>query len=135
MSIPYYTKHLSTSPVVDYNGLSLLSPYSELSPVAFAQYGFVPGFLDNLAPVLIDTPGTNPRLVPPGPLTLFNPLNPFEEPITLTPSRNTLIDALLTSGIANVKVTKTFSNSLVNVQITGTTSDVDKVMAHLQTLR
>ena len=47
MSIPYYTKHLSTSPVVDYNGLSLLSPYSELSPVAFAQYGFVPGFLDN----------------------------------------------------------------------------------------
>ena len=127
MSLPSYTKHLSDYPVVGYDGLSLLSPHS---PIALAQYGFVPGFFDGLSPVLLDTGNGKPKLVPHGPLTIYNPLNPFEEPVTLTPQRS-LLDMLVSTN-----VTKTFINTAlnINVNITGSPADVEKVLNHLKTL-
>jgi hypothetical protein len=127
MSLPYYTKHLSDYPVVGYDGLSLLSPHS---PIGLTQYSFVPGFFDNFNPILLDTGNGKPKLVPHGPITLYNPLNPFEDAVTLTPQRN-LLDMLVSSN-----VTKTYTNLPLNlsVNITGSPADVDKVIQHLKTL-
>ena len=127
MNIPSYTKHLSNYPVVGYDGLSLLSPHS---PLAMTSYGFVPDFFDSLSPVLLDTGNGKPKLVPHGPITVFNPLNPYEEPVTLTPQRS-LLDMLVSTN-----VTKTYINTAlnINVNITGTPAEVDKVMEHLKTL-
>jgi len=128
MSLPSYTKHLSNSPLVSFDGQSLMSP---INPLHLIQYGFVPGFLDSLAALLVDTGMGKPKLVPPGPLTLYSPYNPFEEPITVgTP---TLSDTLV-SLLSTKQVTKTFDNGKINVTITGSVDDVDKALVHLKSL-
>jgi len=124
MSLPSYTKHLGNSPLVSPDGQSLLSP---INPIHLLQYGFVPGFLDNLAPVLVDTGMGKPKLVPPGPLTLYSPYNPFEQPITLTP---TYSDSLLATN----QVTRTYDTGKVTAILTGLSDDVEKVILHLRSL-
>ena len=124
MSLPSYTKHVSNSPIISPDGQSLLSP---INPIHLLQYGFVPGFLDNLAPVLVDTGMGKPTLVPPGPLTLYSPYNPFEQPITLTP---TYSDSLLATN----QVTRTYDTGKVTAILTGLSDDVEKVILHLRSL-
>ena len=127
MDIPSYTKHLANSPLVSFDGQSLLSP---VNPVHLLQYGFVPGYLDGLAPVLVDTGVGKPKLVPPGPITLYNPYNPFDQPITVTPNAS---DSLI-SLISETRVTRTFDNGKINVTISGTVDDVEKAFIHLRSL-
>ena len=127
MSLPSYTKHVSNSPIISPDGQSLLSP---INPIHLLQYGFVPGFLDNLAPVLVDTGMGKPTLVPPGPLTLYSPYNPFEQPITLTPTYSDSLSSLLATN----QVTRTYDTGKVTAILTGLSDDVEKVILHLRSL-
>jgi len=120
MSFPSYIKHLNNQPVVGFDGLNLL------------QYSFVPGLLDNLgAPVIVDTGDGKKRLVPPGPITLYNPMNPFEPPVTVSPGFNPLTSAMTPMSYTPL-ITRTINNSKYNVTITGTEDNVTKVVSLLE---
>ena len=128
MSLPSYTKHLVNSPLVSYDGQSLLSP---INPLHLMQYGFIPGFWDNLAPVLVDTGVGKPKLVHPNStISLYSPYNPFEQPITLTPTYSDSLVGLL----ATKQVTRTYDTGKITAVITGPVDEVDKAILHLKAL-
>ena len=127
MSLPSYTKHLSNSPLVSFDGQSLMSP---INPLHLIQYGFVPGFLDSLAaPILVDTGMGKPTLVPPGPITLYSPYL-HEPPITVTPTYSEPLSSLLATN----QVTRTVDTGKVTAIITGLSENVDKAIVQLRSL-
>lgn len=123
MSFPSYIKHLSDTPIVGSDGLSL-------SPIDLIRFAFVPGLLDNLAaPIIVDSGDGKERLVPPGPITLYEPMNPYAPAITVSPSLHSI-----TPTVVGPVVTHTINNSKFNVTISGSADNVSKVLKVLESL-
>lgn len=123
MSFPSYIKHLSDTPVVGFDGLSL-------SPMNLTQYSFVPGILDNLAaPIIVDTGDGKKRIVPPGPITLYEPMNPYAPTVTVSPTLQNI-----TPTVVGPIVTQRVNNSKFNVTISGPADDVNKIVRMLESI-
>jgi hypothetical protein len=146
MSLPSYLKHLVNQPLVGPDGVSILNSIAGvgmynpiLSTYPMTTYKLADSVLNPSMymtgfepPVLLDTGIGKPRLVPPGPITLYNPLNPFQEPITVTPTQN-IMTPLSPVPILST-ITRTYNSPLLNVTISGVSDDVQKVIRLLESL-
>lgn len=129
MKTPSYLRHLENASLVDSQGISFGQNLGYGLNTSLIPFTFAPGIL------LDNGSGNKPRLVPNAPITLYNPLNPFEEPVTVTPDVLSPTLSVSSFNLMSPSITKSFVSPSINVTITGSSEDVNKVLSLLESLR
>lgn len=129
MKVPSYLRHLESASLVDSQGIPIGQNLGYGLNTVLTPFTFAPG-------ILLDNGSENkPRLVPNAPITLYNPLNPFEQPVTVTPDVLSPTLSVSSFNLMSPSISKNFVSPGLNVTITGNSDDVNRVLSLLKSLR